>query len=99
MFLVCADYKETGIGLIQRHIEVDLTRPGVNTTVKINQPLDRLLLQEPDDVLAANAVVADHDNLASISQLCQILRNLSHRHVDTAVDMADLEFPRFADIE
>ena len=99
MFLVCADYKETGIGLIQRHIEIDLARPGVDTTVKINQSIDRLLLQEPDDILAANAVVANHDNLVSILQLCQVLRNLAHRQVDTAVDMTDLEFPRFPDIE
>ena len=99
MFLVCADYKETGIGLIQWHIEVDLTRPGVNTTIEIDQSLYRLLLQKLNDILTANAMVADYDNLVRILQLRELMRDMPHRDINTAVDMTDLVFPGFPDVE
>ena len=99
MVLVCADYKETGNGLIQRHIKVDLTRPGINPAIKIEQVLDALLLQEPDDILAAYAMVANDDNITSILQSRQLVRDLPHGDINTAIDMTDLELPGFADVE
>ncbi len=78
---------------------INRARPGVDTPIQVDQRCARSLLQIVDDLLTANPVMTDDDDLTRRSQLLQLLRNFSHREINTAIDMTDLEFPGFSYIE
>jgi len=81
--LIKRDYKETHNRLIQRHVDVDRTCPGIDPALQINHMLDILLLQILDDPQAAHTVMTDHHAFSCFANGFQVLRNFSHRNIDT----------------
>lgn len=55
--------------------------------------------QKSNDLHTANTMVTNDDIFIHVMKHGQSLRNISHRHQFAALDMTDLEFPGFPDID
>lgn len=58
-----------------------------------------LFAQETNDIGAATAMMAHHENLPIARERWHVLRNLVHRNQRGAGNPADIGFPRFADVD
>ena len=85
--------------LIDRYRRIDLSGPGVNTTLQIMHVGEPLPLQKCDDLQTSHPVMANYDRGLRPVQFFGERGNLLHGYIFAARDLRQLPFPGLTHIE
>jgi hypothetical protein len=85
--------------LVQRNLGINFAGPSVNSTFKIMQVCEPLVLQKCDDLQTSGAVMANYDRGTNFVEILDCSWNLSHRQMFGTLNSRQLPFPKLANIQ
>lgn len=85
----------TGSMSISCHLLIDLFRPRVYATLKIDDLCKSSIFEKVCHLITSGTMMTDHDNSCSCIQLIQPADKSGHRDINTSGYATDIELPRF----